>query len=213
MSREPEPGQRDWLPEVDARGFAEATPTNPNFSITITPRGQCYRLAKGIITRLARVACAGELTQPHITLQGIYGDADLALVHNRVAKVATTTPPFRVTITGLGLLASPGDPERLHLHLHVERSSRIVALYAKLKQELDSLGLRTYPYSPEEWVPHLTLASGRWSRQELIELLREVGPTLPVCILPIDEFHLNRLDPDYGWERLERFPLALPRAS
>jgi 2'-5' RNA ligase len=208
MGQEAADTRRPWLETKDARGFVDEEPTTPVISVTITPKGRCYTTAKKVIERLARVQGGDDEQEPHITLQGIYDGADLAPVGNCVAAVAGRTRPFCVTITGLGLLPSPADFNLLHLHLHVEKSPEIVALYAGLKQELDALGLRTYPYSPREWVPHLTLASGRWSRADLAELLREIGPKLPVCILPVDEITLNRLHPRLGWQSVERFALG-----
>jgi 2'-5' RNA ligase len=208
MGQEAAGTRRPWLESNDARGFVDEEPTTPVISVTITPKGRCYNTAKSVIERLAKVQGSNEEQEPHITLQGIYDGADLAPVGIRVAAVAARTRPFCVTITGLGLLPSPAEPKLLHLHLHVEKSPEIVALYSHLKQELDALGLRTYPYSPREWVPHLTLASGHWSRTELAELLREIGPKLPVCILPVGEITLNRLHPREGWQSVERFVLG-----
>lgn len=197
-----------WLPEDDAAGFVEETTAAPVVSVTITPKGRCYRLAKDIIERLARVQGEDEEPEPHITLQGVYDEAEMELVTRRVAEVAAGTHPFTVNVTGLGLLASPGDPDLLHLHLHVEKSPELLDLYSRLKHSLCDLGLRTYTYTPDEWVPHLTLASGHWSRADLIELLQEVGTRLPICILPVDQIRLNRLDPQNGWRCVERFSLG-----
>lgn len=200
--------RRPWLEADDAKGFVDEQPTSPLLSVTITPKGRCYTTAKGVIERLAKALGSREEQKPHITLQGIYDDADLAKVSARVASVAARARPFCVNITGLGLLPSTTDPSLLHLHLHVEKSAEIVDLYAQLKANLDAAGLRTYPFSPEEWVPHLTLASGRWSREELLDVLREVGPNLPVCIMPADEIRLNRLHPQQGWQCEARFALG-----
>lgn len=197
-----------WLHEDEGGGFEELPPAGPVVSITITPKGRCYRVAKDIIGRLARVHPEASDQEPHITLQGIYGNADLELVSASVARVAGATRPFAVCVTGVGILASPSNPEMLYLHLHVEKSRELVGLYTALKHTLDALGLRTYPYSPEEWIPHLTLAFGRWSRRELHDLLREIGPRLPVCILPADELQLNRLGVEGRWQIIERFPFG-----
>ncbi len=200
--------QHDWLTEEEGHGFEELAPVGPVISITIMPKGNCYRLAKDIIARLARVHPEAADQEPHITLQGVYNQADLELLKECVGRVAAQTSPFCVNVTGVGLLSSPSNPEMLFLHLHVEKSPELVALYAALKRELQALGLQTYRYSPEEWIPHLTLAYGRWSRADLHGLLRELGPRLPVCILPADELRLNRLRETGDWQLVARFPFG-----
>jgi len=205
--------RRSWLGEEEGRGFEEAAPPGPVISVTIMPKGRCYRLARSITERLARVQGGLATPQPHITIQGVYDNADLAPIKERVAWVAATTAPFCVNVTGIGLLTSPSDPSLLYLHLHVEKSEELLDLYAHLKGELDALGLHTYAYSPEDWVPHLTLASGRWSRRELMELLQELEPELPVCVLPADEVQLNRLNGEKDWRCVARFPLTGVRAQ
>lgn len=206
--REATSSPRPWFEAEDARGFFDEEPTTPVISVTIAPKGRCYQLAKAISGRLAHTQGAREQREPHITLQGIYDEADLSRVSQRVAAVAARTRPFAVNLTGLGLLPSPTDPSLLYLHLHVEKSPEILALYALLKRSLEALDLRVYPYTPEDWVPHLTLASGRWTREDLREMLREIGPTLPVCVLTVDELRLNRLDAKLGWQLVRRFPLG-----
>ncbi|MDA8218197.1 MAG: 2'-5' RNA ligase family protein, partial [Dehalococcoidales bacterium] len=179
MGEEGRRTRRAWFTEDDGDGFDEYTPPGPVMSVTIIPKGRCYSVAKDIIARLAHVMGEGSFSQPHITLQGIYNNADLSSVQDSVADVADHSLPFSVNIMGVGLLVSPTDPNLLFLHLHVEKSATLVDLYARLKANLDSVGVRTYPFSPPEWVPHLTLASGRWSRHELLELLEGLGPSLP----------------------------------
>jgi 2'-5' RNA ligase len=197
-----------WLDEQHEGGFDELVPAGPVVSVTCTPKGKCYNVAKDIIERLARHQNEDAVPEPHITLQGIYQCVLVEDIYDRVARVAAETHPFAVTVEGLGLLVSPNDPDLLHLHLHVEKSPELVNLYSRMKEELDELGLRTYPFSSEEWVPHLTLASGKWSRRDLRSLLLEVGPTLPVCVMPIDHIELNRLRADGEWRSVQRFDFA-----
>lgn len=197
----------DWLREDDGHGFAEVAAPGPVVSVTINPTGPCYHLASNIIERLARLQGEEQTAEPHITLQGIYGEVEMDPVVARVASVAARTRPFQVNVNGLGLLPSPADPDLLFLHLHVERSPELITLYADLKAELDGLGLRTYPYGPNDWVPHLTLASGRWSRREVSDLLREVGPHLTTCQLRADAIHLNQLGPTGEWHEIITFRL------
>jgi hypothetical protein len=129
--------------------------------------------------------------------------------------VANATRPFAVEVAGIGILASPSDPDLLFLHLNVAKTPPLLDLYARLKSSLDALGLRTYPFSPEEWVPHLTLASGHWSRRDLRELLRELDPEIPGCILPVAEMDVNHRALNGEWHQVAMFSssirLPIPR--
>lgn len=213
MTEEARPAGRGWLTEEHGGGFAELVPSGPVMSVTITPKGKCYRLAKDVIARLARIQNSVAKHKPHITIQGIYEQERVEEIARHVSRLAEETPPFCVNVGGLGLLESPGDPGLLHLHLHVERSPELVDLYARLKADLEGLGVRTYPFSPDEWVPHLTLASGRWSRRDLLDLLEETGPNLPDCVMPLDQLELNRLTEDGTWQTIGRFALTGVRAG
>ena len=141
-----------------------------------------------------------------MTLQGIYDSAELRPITEAVCRVAEATRPFVVPISGIGILASPATPDLLYLHLSVEKTAALVDLYTRVKRSLAELGLRTYPYSPEEWVPHLTLATGYWSRRELQELLRELEPDVPGCILPVAELDVNHRTATGEWHPVARCP-------
>lgn len=193
--------------EIEAEGKGLETPV---VSVTIAPRGRCYRLAVRVGEQLARLHSQDISHRPHLTLQGIYGDADVALINSLVHGVAAATRPFTVEVFGIGVLVSPVDPQLLFLHLNVQKSEPLVELYARLKQDLDAHGLRTYSYSPEEWVPHLTLASGRWSGEELKDLLRELNLETPDCILPVAEVDVNCRGEDGNWHSVDRHPFAPP---
>ena len=183
-------------------------PQVPVISVTIAPRGRCYQLASHIGEQLARVRGSDPSHRPHLTLQGIYDGADLAVVSSCVQAVAAATRSFAVQISGVGILASPADPNLQFLHFNVEKSAALLDLYSRVKQSLEALGLRTYPYSPEDWVPHLTLASGHWSRRELQDLLRHLDPEMPGCILPVVELDVNHRTGTGAWHQVTSCPLA-----
>ncbi|MHB1133026.1 MAG: 2'-5' RNA ligase family protein [Chloroflexota bacterium] len=178
----------------------------PIASVTIAPRGRCYQLAVRIGEQLARVHGQDITYRPHLTLQGIYDQANLDEVASVVRQLAATSKPFTVAVAGVGLLTSPSDPKMLFLHLNVVKSQQLVDLYAGVKQALEGLGLATYPFTPEQWVPHLTLASGRWSRSELDDLIRELEPGVPGCVLPVAELEVNRREQGGNWTLVERCP-------
>jgi 2'-5' RNA ligase len=202
-----ERGARAGEMEVEIENREQSTPV---VSVTIAPRGRCYRLAVRVGEQLGRVQPREMVYRPHLTLQGVYGDVDVAVVDALVREVASTTRPFTVEICGIGVLASPVDPELLFLHLNVNKSEPLLALYGRIKGRLDAHGFRTYKYSPEEWVPHLTLTSGRWSRRELDTLLRELDPDTPGCLLPVAEIDVNCRDREGQWQLVNRHPFAAP---
>ena len=189
---------------------ASGTTKTPVISVTIAPRGRCYQLAVRIGEQLARVSGQDVTYRPHLTLQGVYDHADLDQVTGTVREVAATTLPFTVDVAGVGLLTSPSDPRMLFLHLNVVKSEPLVDLFGRIRDAVSALGVQTYPYTREEWVPHLTVASGRWSRNELDELLRHLQPDIPGCILPVADVSVNRREESGVWTLVERCPFASP---
>jgi 2'-5' RNA ligase len=202
-TRETVPGRQNMDENSEASGLG-----TPLISVTIPPHGRCYQLASRFGEQLARAHRSDASHSPHLTLQGIYDGADLAVVCSCVEKVAAATRPFAVRISGVGILSSPADPNLQFLHLNVEKSPSLLDLYTRLKQSLEALGLRTYPYSPEDWVPHLTLASGHWSQREMREMLGELDHEMPGCILPVAEADVNHRAAIGDWHLVKRCPFA-----
>lgn len=175
-------------------------------SVTVPPTGQCYRLAAKIIDKLSRLS-GGGCFPPHLTLQAVFNQAPERSVAAAVKKTAEQTPPFQAQIDGLGILPAAYDPEVKFVYLRVAKSEPLIALYLQTKRELERAGAETYPYRPDEWIPHITVASGRWSWRQAEELIAELSHTDLSCRFPVRVLRLNRVEPDGHWTTVLEVPL------
>ena len=164
-------------------------------------------------SRLARVSGQDVTYRPHLTLQGVYDGADLDQVTAAVRGVAVTTAPFTVDVEGVGLLTVTLRPEDALLapQRRQERAASR-ASYGRVKEALSAQGMQTYPYTREQWVPHLTLASGTLvAATNWTSSLRHLQPDIPGCILPVADVSVNRREESGLWTLVERCPFASPR--
>ena len=92
----------------------------------------------------------------HFTYQ-IAEDYDLKRLAAALEQFAQRQRPFRVRTTGLGLFTG-GSPV---LYIPVVRDADMTRIHAALWQAVEGLGSGVSPhYSPESWMPHVTLAQG-----------------------------------------------------
>ena len=90
-------------------------------------------------------------------------------IEERLARIAANTAPYSVRISGLGVFAAP----RPIIYLSLVRSTLLSqchqALWSDLSEHAYSTNLH---YHPEAWVPHITLAQGDLTKEQMPDVLR-----------------------------------------
>lgn len=160
-------------------------------SVTIVPNGDAYAVAHEIIAALVRqcpTSCSASF-EPHLTLQYIYQARDPAAVADAVERVVRVTPPTEIAFSSLGRFNAPHG-----IHVRVLPNPGLLRLYDRIKQEIDALGERTYPYTVETWSPHLTLSCSHWSDDELALIQELYGSRVPGFVA--SRVRVNRRDGD-----------------
>jgi 2'-5' RNA ligase len=143
---------------------------------------------------------------PHVSYQvAEHYDADL--LEPILQSFATTTAPFDVVTTGLGIFT-----EGLHplLYINVARNSRLNAMHAALWPQAApvSAGIVGY-YHPENWVPHITLSHGDLTRENMTDAMRLLDTWDFTWQLHIDNLALLYTDSDPKQDVVYyRFPLS-----
>jgi 2'-5' RNA ligase len=95
--------------------------------------------------------------RPHLTLVTVR-DGMPPLLRPRLASIAATTAPFRVTGAGYGLFVGHG-PESLVVHLTLTRRPPLSALHGSVCAAVaDSGAVIDGQTDPGCWSPHVTLA-------------------------------------------------------
>ena len=137
----------------------------------------------------------------HISARAIEPGA-IALVE----RVAGATAPFRLYSSGLGTFAGGDGPI---LYIGVARAPAAAALAETLDRELAAAG---YPgtdpyYTPDRWVPHVTIAQQNLRGVDLGALLAWLTAQPLSFELPISTLSVARETP-LGVEILATFPLG-----
>lgn len=140
---------------------------------------------------------------PHISFHLSSHDVDPGAVEV-VERVARETQPLVVHSSGLGVFA--GEPPVVHLV--VARSPAAAELASRLTGELSARGIpSTDPYfSPERWVPHITLAHRNLAGVELGPLLGWLAAQPLAWAIPLESVSIAR-ETESGAEVLATFPL------
>ena len=97
---------------------------------------------------------------------------DRAGLTSALERFVRDIPPFQVTTTGLGIFAGPSPV----LYIPVVRNPALTEFHRALWSELAACadGSAIY-YSPERWLPHITLGSGDMTTDVLAEAVRLLG--------------------------------------
>jgi 2'-5' RNA ligase len=122
-----------------------------------------------------------------------------------VGRVAAETAPFTLYSSGPGLFGGPSPI----LFANVARAPAAADLAVRLNAELTAAG---YPatdlyYTPERWIPHITLAQQNLAGADLGALLAWIAWQPLAWELPITSLSIARETPTSA-EILATFPLA-----
>ena len=91
---------------------------------------------------------------PHFSWQ-IAEDYDLEQLHSSLEQIAAKTKPFRVYTTGLGLFTGP----RPVIFIAVVKTPELMRFHSRVwESALDTSKAASLYYSPEQWMPHISLA-------------------------------------------------------
>lgn len=104
---------------------------------------------------------------PHISFN-ILDEYETEQVETKLRKISAPIRPFAVETAGLGFFLHP-EPV---LYIPVVRSPALNAVHQKLWRAFPPKTAGISLYSPEKWVPHITLAVDDLTREVMPEMLR-----------------------------------------
>lgn len=107
---------------------------------------------------------------PHFSWH-IAQDYDFPALEKWLSAIAANIPPFKVRTTGIGLFTGP----RPVVYIPLVKDSGLMSLHAMLWEQTFALGTGMSPYySPEAWIPHISLAYGDVDRSNIAAVLRDL---------------------------------------
>jgi len=105
---------------------------------------------------------------PHVTLLGCEG-IDHPRIQEVLDELCFRTPPLELRSIGMGLFTRPMSV----LYAPIIRNQALSALHRELWHAIEGLGGNLFKlYSPELWIPHMTLAQFDLTPENQIEALR-----------------------------------------
>ncbi|TAK32121.1 MAG: hypothetical protein EPO21_15970 [Chloroflexota bacterium] len=180
------------------------------YSVTITPPRSCQKILRQLVLRLPEPEepPISRRLQPHVTLHMIYGVEDVTVVEDLLREVCGRTAPLTIRVTTTPSFLPRTDAEAMSLAVDIEKTPELEDLYMRLQSALSSAGLRSYTFTPEQWLPHLTLLYlTELPSRELIATVSSLLASLRPCSFLTRSLELNRLDENERWVELRSFPL------
>jgi 2'-5' RNA ligase len=165
---------------------------------------------------MQRLECVslGHLGQPHFTLQTVYNEIDETKAARVLLEVAQSIDAIEAVARGFGLLGGPQDPSLKYIYVRVAKTAALAELYRQIKNAYLGIGALTNPYDAQEWIPHLSVASGRWTIDQAHGLIRrletEFGPSMLPCTFLVRELQLHRMANDGTWSKIGEVMLRNP---
>lgn len=103
----------------------------------------------------------------HFTIHGAQ-HYDLTALHHALLSAAMHTAPFTITTSGLGIFTGPKPV----LYISVVKSPQLIAFHERIWTIADQYahGASAY-YSPNNWMPHITLAHSGLNPNDLPKLI------------------------------------------
>jgi 2'-5' RNA ligase len=132
---------------------------------------------------------------------------DVEPLRELLTEIASRTPPFSIKTTGIGVFTGALKPV---IYVTVSRSPLLTRLHEEWWGRFAEVsnGIVAY-YHPEEWIPHITLAHGDITNENLPEVIRALGRWDLVWNIQIDNLSLLYDDSVGHKDRLQfRIPLA-----
>lgn len=100
---------------------------------------------------------------PHFTWQ-VVARYDVAQLEPVLRDLARVTPPFMVRASGLGIFTWQNPI----IYIHLIKNRRLMELHELIWLNTECCAIHpSHYYSPENWVPHITLASENVNRQNM----------------------------------------------
>lgn len=180
------------------------------YSITITPPRSCQLQLQQLVLKLPREDSTpiGRRFQPHVTLHMIYDVQDVTAVEELLREACERTAPLTINVITTPSLLPRTDVEAMSLAVDIEKTPELEDLYWRLQSDLGAAGLRSYAFTPEQWLPHLTLVYLTEAPDaELIATVSSLLESLGACSFLTTSLQLNRLDEKGRWVELQSFLL------
>lgn len=180
------------IQSVDGRLYIIGKPPEP----TRTALRQLFE-------RLAEEAGGTPTTEPHLTIQTVFGLHLAEVVQERIETLVRDRPPL--DIVAAGLKAFPLRSPRQRLVIPVQKTRQLQQLYADISAELRKLGVPTQPFDVETWQPHLTAVESDWEDADAVA--EQLAPLVPTIHFTIDRLWMSVQREPGIWTELGIWPL------
>ena len=142
---------------------------------------------------------------PHVSWHVAEG-YDIEPLEEKIAQIADQTPPFMIRTAGLGVFSN----ETPVVYIPVVKDPNLSRLHNWIWEEAQRFGKEIrQQYSPDQWIPHITLAARDVTREDLPSIFSIFANRSFNWEIKIDCFALGCQPPDGVAEITRRFPLHI----
>ncbi len=180
------------IESVDGRLYIIGKPPEPTRSIL-----------RELFERLAEEVGGTPSSEPHLTIQTVYGLHLAEVVQERVETLVRDLPPIQVRAGGM--IAFALRTPRQRLVMPVEKTSALQRIYQTIAEEIAGLGVPTQPFNLETWRPHITAIEGDWEDAEAVA--QRLAPQVPQVQFAIDRLWMSVQRAPGVWMELGIWPL------
>lgn len=140
---------------------------------------------------------------PHFSWQGA-DDYDIPAVEQCLSEIAKGTTPISIAADGLGIFTGP----RPVIYIPLARTIPLARLHRTIwtRVKMTAQNLNAY-YSPELWMPHITLGLMDVDHDNLVCAIRELGSRPLKFNLKVDNLAVVSQEGDQVGGLLRRFNL------
>jgi 2'-5' RNA ligase len=109
-----------------------------------------------------------------------------------ISDIAKSVDPFTIQATGLGIFAGPNPV----LYIPIVRNAEISRIHKLVWDKISPTGKEISPhYAPQNWMPHITLAFGDLSNEDLFCALEKLAFRILDWQVPINNIAVGYQSP------------------
>ena len=128
---------------------------------------------------------------PHFSWQ-IAEEYDFNGLGKKLVELTSQLPPFTIRTAGIGVFTGKSPV----VFIPIVKDPDLLELHQTIWDQISSLGKgMSDHYAPENWIPHITLASRDIAPDSLIKMIKYLGPLKIEWEIGIDRFALGCQSP------------------
>ncbi|HEY5731163.1 MAG TPA: hypothetical protein VIS72_14010 [Anaerolineales bacterium] len=125
--------------------------------IIVRPESEAYSSLFRLSEETARAADGVPIIDLHLTVQAIRNVDDFSSLKKRLEEYASTLKPFKIVVRNIARMNVNNQQGRLWMM--AERNPALESMYNELGNIACEMEYESYPYKPQNWLPHIKIVN------------------------------------------------------